>query len=274
MCAPVLCLRALQAAHRVGEAKNYVPPHAVPDVPGAMTPTELVVAQDQGEAGARGDALPTPRLLSAAADEFFAGPQQVLVVVGESGTGKTLFTWQQAKRAVGAGWVPVVLDLKEYRVSELAGALPQHLQRCGVPEHVMNCLARGEPTSGHPDPVKLAVFCDGFDEVRTDVPADRAALRDFAGTLCGRPGAAWPAALLRMVVTTRGNAFLSAQDEAAVFDTPGGDKHARLVIAPFSSAMVSSHHPHLRAFAAPLYTSRRLSRLSPSGRSALGCSCC
>ena len=234
-----------QAAYHVAAAEYYVAPDAVADVPGVMTPTELVAALealDRGESvGSSGDPFPTPGPLSAAADGLLgaAGTQQVLVVVGEPGTGKTEFTWRQAQRAADAGWVPVVLDLKEHKVSALAGALPRHLRdRCDLPELIVDCLARGVAPPGHAAPVKLAVFCDGFDELQVDDPAARAALRDFAGTLCGHPGAAWPAAVLRVVVTTRGNALAGTHDEAAVFDSAGVAKHARQVVLPFSDVKV------------------------------------
>jgi hypothetical protein len=144
----------------------------------------------------------------------------------------------QAQRAAAAGWVPVVLDLKEHKVSVLTGVLGQHLLRCGVPDETVRRMARCEPPYGHALPVKLAVFCDGFDELQVDDPAARSALRDFAGTLCGGPGAAWPAAVLRVVVTTRGSALTGAHDEAAVFNGADGSKHARLVVLPFSDAKV------------------------------------
>jgi hypothetical protein len=227
-----------QAAFHVAEAEYYVPPDAVPDVPGAMTPTELVAALE-GRAEGTSGTLPTPSPLASAADAFFAGSaQQVLVVVGEPGAGKSVFTWLQAHRAADAGWVPVVLDLKEHKVSALAGALPRHLLHCGVPDHTVHCLASGTAPPGNTAPVKLAVFCDGFDELQIDDPAARSALRDFAGTLCGGPGAAWPAVVLRVVVTTRGSALASTHDEAVVFNKADGTKHARRVVLPFSDAKV------------------------------------
>jgi hypothetical protein len=227
-----------QAAFHVAEAEYYVPPDAVAEAPGTMTPTELVAALEGGDEGTSGT-LPTPGPLASAADAFFAGSsQQVLVVVGEPGAGKSVFAWQQARRAADAGWVPVVLDLKDHKVSALAGVLPRHLLRCGVPDHTVHCLAKGTPPPGHTTPFKLAVFCDGFDELQIDDPAARSALRDFAGTLCDGPGAAWSAAVLRVVVTTRGSALASAHDEAAVFNRADGTKHARRVVLPFSDAKV------------------------------------
>jgi hypothetical protein len=227
-----------QAAFHVAEAEYYVPPDAVPEVPGTMTPTELVAALEGRVDGTSGT-LPTPGPLASAAEEFFAGAsQQVLVVLGEPGAGKSMFTWRQARRVADAGWLPVVLDLKEHKVSALAGVLPRHLLRCGVPDHAVSCLAKGTPPRGHTAPVKLAVFCDGFDELQIDDPAARSALRDFAGTLCGSPGAAWPVTVLRVVVTTRGSALASTHDEAVVFNGADGAKHARRVVLPFSDAKV------------------------------------
>jgi hypothetical protein len=231
-----------QAAFHVAEAEYYVPPDAVAEVPGTTTPTELVAALECRAEGTSGT-LPNPSPLASAADAFFAGSsQQVLVVLGEPGTGKSVFAWQQAHRAADAGWVPVVLDLKEHKVSALAGVLPRHLLRCGVPDHTVHCLAKGTRPPGHTGPFKLAVFCDGLDELQMDDPAARSALRDFAGTLCGGPGEAWPATVLRVVVTTRGSVLASAHDEANVFNGAGGTKHARQVVLPFSDAKVRAEY--------------------------------
>ncbi len=228
-----------QAEYHLAEAEYYVPSDAVADLPGGMTPMELVASRDGGNGClADGSLLPSQSPLFDAASEFFYGCQQVLVVVGDPGMGKTVFTWKQAELCARNGWVPVVLDLKEYKTSQLAGALPQYLQqRCGVSERTVGCLARGVTPPGLHEPVKLAVFCDGYDELQIGEKS-RETLCDFAGTLCGAPGAAWPTTVLRVVVTTRGNALRSSHDEAAVFSS-GETKYMRRVVLPFSDAQVS-----------------------------------
>ena len=86
--------------------------------------------------------------------------QQLLVVVGEGGTGKTTFLLrlgarlaaacrdflaQPAANHAPAPWVPVVLELRRYTVASLHGALGRHLVvACGVPLAVVDALQRGD----------------------------------------------------------------------------------------------------------------------------------
>jgi hypothetical protein len=230
-----------------------------------MTPTELVVALDgvsHGGAGTScfssglGSASKTSKITGSGADVgSFPRPSplsktikqllqdcckwQVVLVVGEPGAGKSSFVWHHAQQTAAAGWVPVVLDLKAYTVSDLHGALPRHLHDCDLPKPSVECISRGISPPGYAGPLKLAVFCDGFDELQSDSGKEaHKGMRDIVSTLCG--GASWPQSVLRVVITTRGNAVLDTLVEARVFDSasPDGPKHVRRIILPFNNAKV------------------------------------
>ncbi len=75
-----------------------------------------------------------------------------------------------------------------------------------------------------PPRVRLLVLCDGADEMCDASPGGLAvALKDLAATLCG--GTPWPPALLRVVVTTRG-------------EVAPGVGLLRRVLLPFGSSQV------------------------------------
>ena len=132
----------------------YVQPLVVEEIPGSMTTGELVIKLNEGEA-VKGV---TPATLNDEAAAFMASGDTLLVLLGEAGSGKSMFAWLTVQQclhafdAVAAGlhmsassgldvatgssgsggaaivWVPVVIDLKQYKMSELAGLVPRFLQ--------------------------------------------------------------------------------------------------------------------------------------------------
>jgi hypothetical protein len=186
------------------------------------------------------------RLLSDAARDFLASEQQTLVLLGDAGSGKSTFMWQLAGRLLGACGsqlldtptslceqtvfpvvVPVYIELKLHKASELGGLLGRALAGAGLSTSVIAALRSQDPL--HPL-VRLVVLADGFDELQ----GDPTCVRDFMGTICG--GALWPAPLLKVIVTSRENRLGDRGSELAAFGGPGAYK--RLLMLPFSKTRV------------------------------------
>ncbi len=140
-------------------------------------------------------------------------------------------------------WTPVLLELRKYTAATLRGALLDLVERVcgrdalaamvgqggdptaagctivgagtggGTGASAAACGGVGERMSGmveEPPRVRLLVLCDGADEMPDASPSALAvALTDLAATLCG--GTPWPPAMLRVVVTTRGEAASGAR---------------------------------------------------------------
>jgi WD40 repeat protein len=261
-----LLLYALQLLARAGDLDYYVPPLAVRDLPADMTSGQYVAQLDAGSTS-----LPYPlepavdaveTLMAGASDS----PDRLLLVLGEAGSGKSLFTWTcvqrcldvieerlrgaaapQAASIAGPGgdakptlWLPLCMDLKQFKGSELGGALVRHLvapASCGLAVEVVAAL-RGGTAISNLGPVGLLVLCDGFDELQAEASEDatnaaRIALKDLFSLLCG--GSVWAPGVLRVVVATRESRLKNRVDENSVFGA-----HGRRLLLPFSKAQVCS----------------------------------
>ena len=124
------------------------------DTPSGMSTGEFVAKLD----AVNSTAVNASSLLSDELTAFLEGDEQVLLLLGEPGTGKSLFTWATVQELVkqarvlvaqarvklvapstgdGAAssslptaastFVPVVIDLRHHKVSKLKGLLPGHL---------------------------------------------------------------------------------------------------------------------------------------------------
>lgn len=253
-----------QLLARAGDLDYYVPPLAVRDLPADMTSGQYVAQLDAGSTS-----LPYPlepavdaveTLMAGASDS----PDRLLLVLGEAGSGKSLFTWTcvqrcldaieerlrgaaapQAASSAGPGgdakptlWLPLCMDLKQCKGSELGGALVRHLvapASCGLPVEVVAAL-RGGTAIPNLGPVGLLVLCDGFDELQAEASEDatnaaRIALKDLFSLLCG--GSVWAPGVLRMVVASRESRLKDRGDENSVFGA-----HGRRLLLPFSKAQI------------------------------------
>ena len=139
----------------------YVQPFVVEEVPPNLTTAQFVAEfEKDGAAATQGGVFAAPAPLATEAAAFLASTDRLLLLLGEAGSGKSMFTWLSAvdhmgafealASSVGGGgsggnpgtapetavdraqpthvWIPVVIDLKHYRTSELLGLLPRVLQ--------------------------------------------------------------------------------------------------------------------------------------------------
>jgi hypothetical protein len=257
-----------------------VQPLVVEEPPQQLSTGEYVAKLEAGDPGVPDVARP---LSEEAADFLASGApmDRLLLLLGEAGSGKSMFTWLTARRlldeydacvdavrataAAGAGagvagtagsgggavectppsvvWVPVVVDLKQFKVSELRGLLPRYLtSACGLTEAAVAELREGTPLPGLPGVVpRVLLLCDGFDELQAEESDDasrrvRGALENFAAVVCGGPlDARWGPEVLKVVVTCRESRLAGRADENKVF---GKDKHRRRVLLPFNKEQV------------------------------------
>jgi hypothetical protein len=216
---PIPCRGVLQfVTEHASEVEHYVEPCVAEEVPAHGQPTS------DGLDGPRLASPPDARpilTLAAETNEFLDSPERLLLMLGEPGSGKSLFTWLEAKRhldayhtllgiqgvglqaasrraqsgsagvstgvttgtpsdaGVGAGvgaasgstgpspvfWVPVIIELRHYRTSELQGLLARHLRGvCMLSEESVKLCREGTLTTPAGSP-RLLVFLDGFDEL-------------------------------------------------------------------------------------------------------------
>jgi hypothetical protein len=119
--------------------------------------------------------------------------------------------------------LPVYIELKLHKASELGGLLDRALAGAGLSTSVIAALRSQDPL--HPL-VRLVILADGFDELQGDLTC----VRDFVGTICG--GAPWPAPLLKVIVTSRESRLGGRGSESTTFVGQGAYK--RLLMLPFS----------------------------------------
>ena len=136
-------------------------------------------------------------------------------------------------------WVPVVIDLKQYKASELAGLVPRFLRDvCCMSDADIQTLREGVPPLPSLPRAAVVVICDGFDELQAEesgvaTKAVRARLRDFFRLVTDAALGGWAAGSVKVVVTTRESGLRGRGDENTVFG-----KHRRRVLLPFNDAQV------------------------------------
>ncbi len=167
-------------ADHAAELHYYIQPRVVEEVPPSLTSGQYVAQLEEGEEGEEGEEEGDEgeeegdegdegedgeeegkegeegeegitRTLVDEAHAFLASDSnaRLLLLLGEAGSGKSMFTWLTAQQRLaefeafekglgGQGgvdslesqcpWIPVVIDLKRYRTSELMGLLPRFLK--------------------------------------------------------------------------------------------------------------------------------------------------
>ena len=240
-----------QLAQYTSDLHYRIPPLVVEDTPSGMSTSEYVVKLE-ADGGA---VVNASRPLSEELAAFLGSDARTLLVLGEPGCGKTLFVWATVAQLVAvsrgqsgcaeasaAAFVPVVIDLKHYKASELSGLLPRYLQsRSGLRDGDVDGLRFGQQGgvargSGAP---RVLLLCDGLDELQAEEGGEaetaraRASLQDLFVVLCGGSVHAWGAWSLKVVVTSRESRFRGRMEEQRVLGA-----HRRALLLPFNKCQV------------------------------------
>ena len=274
--------RDWQASEHAGELHWYVQPLVVEEVPsstGMTTGTrDLVAKMNKGEVLRGAD----PVLLEEEAAAFLASNDTLLLLLGETGSGKSMFSWltvhkcahvfgaaakgiwevsetasgdsrgsSNSSDSVGHGrtgpgdelvaWVPIVIELKQYKTSELGGLVQRSLQDfCGLNGADLRALCSDSTSLATLPRIGVVAICDGFDELQAEeseraTKAVRTRLRDFFSVVTDAALGGWAAGMVKVVVTTRTreSGLRYRGDENTVFG-----KHRRRVLLPFNDAQV------------------------------------
>jgi hypothetical protein len=242
-----------QIAEHASELHYYVEPAALRgDLPLGVSSTVEYVAKVEADdvvAAASGSSLDAGHghdssghmLLTDAADKFLASGRQLLVLLGEAGSGKSTFMWQLCKRLLAASppgfldvpvsrmasrvkplYLPVYVELKRYKAGSLAGLLDSALLSAGLSREAVQAL-RGQDTDA--PLVRVVLLADGFDELQGDVLV----VNDFVRTAC----VGWHPALLAVIVTSRESRVGDRTRERSIFG-----EHDRALLLPFTKDRV------------------------------------
>jgi hypothetical protein len=189
----------------------------------------------------------TAQTLSDTVAAFMSSEHRCLVVLGEAGAGKSTLCLLQCHRLLDQGlstwldtpvlrspqdaslpWIPILIELKAYKASDLPGLLPRLLvEKHLLKPEVVEALRHQGP-SRHA--VRLLLFVDGYDELQQDIATP---VRDLLTMLCGGEDRLWPSLCLKCVFTSRPNRLSGRADELAVFGA-----HQRCELLPFTKGQV------------------------------------
>jgi hypothetical protein len=178
-------------------------------------------------------------------DAFLSSATSTMVLFGEPGSGKSMYTWYSSQSqcealrsflgstdvagAAASPWVPMWIDLKSYSRERLAGLLGTYLQsQCGLTaREVANVRLQTGAGAG----IRLLVYCDGFDELQGG--AGDGSFSEFYKTFSGPD--VWTPDVLKVIVTSR--PMSSPAEEVRVF----GSSFRRRLLLPFCKSQISDY---------------------------------
>jgi hypothetical protein len=233
----------------------YIEPLVIPELPGGSSALDFVRELDKGptsplESDVRVSSIRsvTPALLLETARGFIVDKGRILVVLGDAGTGKSMFMRTLAREyesamkrivdsvfvvkpgeVVDAVLLPILISLKARSVGSLRGLVRSVLlELYQWTEDMCTAFAAQDTTC----PVaRLLVLCDGFDELER---GELSCVNDFQAQVCD----GIPLPLVSLIVTSRESRIDGRTGEARLFGSGTEHTYERRVVLPFSKAKV------------------------------------
>lgn len=243
----LLCPRCGQLTGFHSDTELYIGACGVPMLPGGSSALEYARELDRPRGNAGTVVAPTE--LSSKARDFVSGNGRLLVILGDAGTGKSMFlrmvVREYRKRAeermaspttVGLGdpvepvLLPLLIVLKARSLTSLEGLVVEELKQSGWTQDMIDAFAKQEllaPTA------RLLVLCDGFDELEG---GDVSQIADIGSLVCH----GIPPTLVSLILTSRESRIGGRVEESRLFGCAGHSDYGRIVILPFSRAKVPS----------------------------------
>jgi uncharacterized protein YjbI with pentapeptide repeats len=269
----------VQLTHHVKDLEFYLPPTVIERLPEKLTLDELMVQlnalpttsrsssvttssssssttttpetkaerkEHKGEAVGGADSSSTialPKRFDAITviDQFLTQEENLLVLLGEPGAGKTLSTWQATRRLmaqfrpdmtgqqISQCWLPIHIELNQFSLSELSGILDRQLKTYGLNDAAISKLKQATP--GQTLEPKVLLILDGYDELRQHLGENR---RDHTDLFKRIGGEGWKKGQLKVLVTCRRRYLQSDDEERMMFGVGQYQRYQRFELLPFT----------------------------------------
>ena len=230
----------------------YLPTEVVEKAPHEISITEYAMALEVQKLKDEIKEEDKSHALDDTMADYLASDIKMLLLLGEPGAGKSLFAWDQTKQlyhaqihnVLGQRWLPVIIELKHYSLSQIEGLL----NHCLMSEYRLSadelCALQGQDiNSGY----RLLVILEGFDELKKDDdPNVEKQFSDCVKTCLENSG--WDSAQVKIVVTCRLRHLKSEQQEESYFGHQAShtsqSDYRRRVLLPFSQKNIDAYVKH------------------------------
>ncbi len=263
---------AVQVSHRVKSLEFYLPPTVIKKLPEKITLDELMMALNKspreetkttGSAKTKEEKYPIktqedkaaevalPERFDAIAviDQFLTAEESVLLLLGEPGAGKSLSMWQAARRRlelfkpnmrgdeISRCWLPIVIELNAFKLSELAGLIDRQLRKkYGLDEKAVVKLK--QTTRGQTAEPKVLLMLDGYDELIQTEDRNR---REYSELFKRIGGEGWNAGQLKVIVTCRRRFLANDNEERMIFGVGSYQRYQRYELLPFTQEQIGRY---------------------------------
>jgi WD40 repeat protein/uncharacterized protein YjbI with pentapeptide repeats len=263
---------AVQLSHRVKDLEFYLPPTVIEKLPEDMTLNDLMTVlnhpqsleterkgikeipeegpvEDKKAGEDKTVALPKRFDAIAVIDQFLTAEENLLLLLGEPGAGKSLSVWQATRRllgqfkpdmtgeAISRCWLPIVIELNVFSVGDLEGLIDQQLrQKYGLDEKAIAKLKQA--ASGQTAEPKVLLMLDGYDELSQALGGS---LRDHHELFKRIGGGDWRAGQLKVIVTCRRRFLAGDSEERMIFGVGGYLRYQRYELLPFTREQIGRY---------------------------------